>query len=275
MRDALERVKLVMQVTCTLSCATRLNGVTNHWCRHLCTSAAYALCSSTYRCAPPTGAAVCACSQPLCSKDGKKLNMQAAVDALEAVGSDAEEELVAVLKDAVAKATVKYNKALKGEGTAKSMGWVNNGRRNVVLLTLLVTLLIVTDVVHVEYLCAHFSHILQCTLLTAKEALKIKELDAKVDAAAKRVFVAAQVFSGVYVDGWEHLSKVTRDVASSQVHALLQWDTELQQKVLVYMQQSSDIRAVDSILSIKLQKDVTVTECATISAYLQAVGITV
>eukprot|EP00953_Heterococcus_sp_UTEX-ZZ885_P012112 6963-Heterococcus_DN1.PRE.1 len=37
MRDALERVKLVMQVTCTLSCATRLNGVTNHWCRRLCT----------------------------------------------------------------------------------------------------------------------------------------------------------------------------------------------------------------------------------------------
>eukprot|EP00953_Heterococcus_sp_UTEX-ZZ885_P019683 10988-Heterococcus_DN1.PRE.1 len=44
MRDALERVKLVMQVTCTLSCATRLNGVTNHWCRH---SADYALALHT------------------------------------------------------------------------------------------------------------------------------------------------------------------------------------------------------------------------------------
>jgi hypothetical protein len=56
--------------------------------------------------------------------------MQAAIEALEAVDSDAEEEQVAGLKDAVAKATVKYNKALKGEGTAKSMGWENNGRRN-------------------------------------------------------------------------------------------------------------------------------------------------
>jgi hypothetical protein len=79
----------------------------------------------------------------------------------------------------------------------------------------------------------------------------------------------------VYVDGWDYLRQVTRDVAGSQVQAMLKWETELLESVLVHMKQCDNIRAVDSILSIQLNKVIAVSECATINAYLEAVGIAV
>ena len=89
------------------------------------------------------------------------------------------------------------------------------------------------------------------------------------------MFVAAQVFNGVYVDGWDYLRQVTRDVAGSQVQAMLKWETELLESLLVHMKQCDNIRAVDSVLSIQLNKVIAVSDCAANSAYLQAVGINV
>jgi hypothetical protein len=98
---------------------------------------------------------------------------------------------------------------------------------------------------------------------------------AKLEDAASRVFVAAQVYNGVYVAGWEHLSKVSRGDAGSRVQAMLVWDVEVLEKVFVQMQQSDDFKSVDSKLSVHLNKVVCVSACANLKAYLEVVGITV
>jgi glutathionyl-hydroquinone reductase len=115
----------------------------------------------------------------------------------------------------------------------------------------------------------------QTSLHTGKEGLKTRELKAKVEAAVSRVFVAAQVYNGVYVAGWEHLSKGSCEDAVSAVQAMLEWDIEVVEKVFVQMQQSDDFKAVDSNLSVHLNKIVCVSDCANLKAYLEVVGVTV
>jgi glutathionyl-hydroquinone reductase len=97
---------------------------------------------------------------------------------------------------------------------------------------------------------------------------------AKLEDAVSRVFVAAQVYNGVYVAGWQHLSKVSYEDAGSAVQAMLEWDTEVLEKVFVQMQQSDDFKAVDSMLSVHVNKVVCVSDCANLKAYLEVVGIT-
>jgi hypothetical protein len=97
---------------------------------------------------------------------------------------------------------------------------------------------------------------------------------AKLEDAVSRVFVAAQVYNGVNVAGWEHLSKVSRGDAGSRVQAMLEWDVEVLEKVFVQMQQSDDLKAVDSKISAHLNRVVCVSECANMKAYLEVVGIT-
>ena len=64
-------------------------------------------------------------------KDGKRLNMNAAAAAVEsAVQAQADAEHIAALQATLVKQTEKYSKANKGEGTAKGIGWEENGRRN-------------------------------------------------------------------------------------------------------------------------------------------------
>ena len=63
-------------------------------------------------------------------KDGKRLNMEAAAAALEAVDRDADEDDIAQLEATLEKETAKHTKANKGQGTAKGIGWEENGRRN-------------------------------------------------------------------------------------------------------------------------------------------------
>jgi hypothetical protein len=109
----------------------------------------------------------------------------------------------------------------------------------------------------------------------ATQGRKTRELKAKVEAAVSRVFVAAQVYNSVYVAGWKHLSKVSRGDAGSAVQAMVEWDIEVLEKVFVQMQQSDDIKALDSKLSVHFNKIVCVSDCTTLQAYLEVVGITV
>jgi hypothetical protein len=97
---------------------------------------------------------------------------------------------------------------------------------------------------------------------------------AKLEDAVSRVFVAAQVYNGVYVAGWEHLGKVPRGDAGSRVQAMLVWDVEVLEKVFVQMQQSDDLKAVDSKVSAHLNRVVCVSERANLKAYLEVVGVT-
>jgi peptidyl-tRNA hydrolase len=133
-------------------------------------------------------------------------------------------------------------------------------------LTRLVLCACYTAALHVWY----FAHA-ALPLYTAKP----RQLKAKVAAAVSRVFVAAQVCSGVYVAGWEHLSKVSCEHTVSSVQAMLEWDIEVLEKVFVQMQQSDDIKALDSKLSVHFNKIVCVSDCTTLQAYLEVVGITV
>jgi hypothetical protein len=64
-------------------------------------------------------------------KDGKKINMEAAATSvLQAEEAGADDAELARLRAFHDKQAAKHNKALKGEGTAKGIGWEGNGRRN-------------------------------------------------------------------------------------------------------------------------------------------------
>jgi hypothetical protein len=64
-------------------------------------------------------------------KDGKKINMEAgAASVLQAEEAGADDAELARLRAFHDKEAAKHNKALKGEGTAKGIGWEGNGRRN-------------------------------------------------------------------------------------------------------------------------------------------------
>jgi hypothetical protein len=100
-----------------------------------------------------------------------------------------------------------------------------------------------------------------------------KVTPAKLEDAVSRVFIAAQVSSSLYVDGWEHLSNVALDDAVDRLRAVLDWDTEVLDRVFEQLQQSDDIRALDAMLSEHGDKAVCVNAFTTISAYIEAVGI--
>jgi hypothetical protein len=96
---------------------------------------------------------------------------------------------------------------------------------------------------------------------------------AKIEDAVSRVFVAVQVSSGLFVDGWEHLRTVAIDDAVDRLRAVLEWDTEVVDKVFVQLQQSDDIKAFDAKMSAQGDNFVCVRLSASITAYLDAVGI--
>ena len=100
-----------------------------------------------------------------------------------------------------------------------------------------------------------------------------KVTPAKLEDAVSRVFVAVQVSSGLFVDGWEHLRSVALDDAVDRLRAVLEWDTEVVDKVFVQLQQSDDIKAFDAKMSVQRNKVVCVSHSASITAYLEAVGI--
>jgi glutathionyl-hydroquinone reductase len=119
------------------------------------------------------------------------------------------------------------------------------------------------------------TRLILCACYTAALTAKPRQLKAKVAAAVSRVFVAAQVYNGVYVAGWEHLSKVSCEDAFSSVQAMLEWDIDVVEKVFVQMQQCDDFKALDSKLSVHFNKMVCVSDCTNLKAYLEVVGITV
>jgi phosphoserine phosphatase len=90
---------------------------------------------------------------------------------------------------------------------------------------------------------------------------------------AARIFVAAQVSSGLYVDGWDHLSSVPLGYAIDRLRAVLEWDTEVLDRVFQQLQLSDDIKALDAMMSEHGDKVVCVSNFTTISAYIEAVGI--
>jgi hypothetical protein len=96
---------------------------------------------------------------------------------------------------------------------------------------------------------------------------------AQQDDVVSRVFVAAQVSSGLYVDGWEHLRSVPLEYAVERLRAVLQWDVEVVDRVFMHLQQSDDIKALDAMLSAHGDNVVCVSDFTTISTYIEAVGI--
>eukprot|EP00953_Heterococcus_sp_UTEX-ZZ885_P002595 1916-Heterococcus_DN1.PRE.1 len=96
---------------------------------------------------------------------------------------------------------------------------------------------------------------------------------AQRDDVASRIFVAAQVSRGLYVDGWEHLSSVPLGYAVDRLRAVLEWGTEVLDRVFEQLQHSDDILALDAMLSAHGDQAVCVSDFTTISTYIGAVGI--
>jgi hypothetical protein len=72
-----------------------------------------------------------------------------------------------------------------------------------------------------------------------------------------------------------HVDQPSRGDAGNRVQAMLEWDVEVLEKVFVQVQQSDDLKAVDSKISAHLNRVVCVSECANMKAYLEVVDITV
>ena len=99
-------------------------------------------------------------------------------------------------------------------------------------------------------------------------------MTACVNSAAVCIIVCdTLVSSGLFVDGWEHLRSVALDDAVDRLRAVLEWDTEVVDRVFVQLQQSDDIKAFDAKMSVQRNKVVCVSHSASITAYLEAAGI--
>jgi hypothetical protein len=120
-----------------------------------------------------------------------------------------------------------------------------------------------------DYLCSRaFASVCMIVCVTLRTVTRAQRED-----VASRIFVAAQVSSGLYVDGWEHLSNVALEYAVDRLRAVLEWDTEVLARVFEQLQQSDDIKAVDAMMSEHGDKVICVSDFTTINAYIESVGI--